>query len=188
MSRLAKLKKYDVDEIDWFEMKGGEGGSRISEAFSKIGRAFRPPKKLTKGFASVNPMSIPIKNKTTRDALIKSGEITNKNLLPAVVEVGKPIYDATATTASTMLTGNPMIGKEMSSELWDTMVKKKDIDPRKRQSSLLLREISKEIGKDTAKNMKRGLGGKIDRLLLQNDSENQIGIGGKRRKTKRKLI
>jgi hypothetical protein len=157
-----------------------EGGSALSNTFKKIGNTFRVPKKVTTGFSKLNPMSAPIKNKTTRGLMTKSGEITNKNIVPAIVEIGKPVYDATATTASTMLTGNPYIGKEISDELWKGMVSKKDIDPRKRQTSLLLREVSKEVGKNSAKNVKRGLGGK--RLLYKNDSEDQIGIGGRRYK------
>jgi hypothetical protein len=91
-------------------------------------------------------MMYALNDKKTSKMMAKSGEITNDNLLPAVVSMGKPVYDATAISASTMITGNPVAGKILADSLWKDMVADKGIDPRDRQKSELLKAISGKIG------------------------------------------
>jgi hypothetical protein len=91
-------------------------------------------------------MMIALNDKKTSKLMRQSGEITNDYLLPAVVAMGKPVYDATAMTASTMITGNPIAGKILADALWDNMVANKGIDPRDRQKSELLGIVSSQIG------------------------------------------
>jgi hypothetical protein len=48
--------------------------------------------------------------------------------------------------ASTLLTGNPLLGKALADSLWDNMVANKGIDPRDRQKSEELGNFSGAIG------------------------------------------
>jgi len=159
-------KKGDTAPKDYFIKKRDEReadiASKIEGGYFKIGsRSFGKKhggkfdlgKSLTKGaFAvsqglnKINPMMIALNDRKTSKLMAKSGQITNDNLLPAVVSMGKPVYDATAMTASTAITGNPIAGKILADSLWNDMVAKKGIDPRDRQKNELLGAISGKIG------------------------------------------
>jgi hypothetical protein len=140
------------------EIEEGEGGKRsglksLQKGFTKMGTAFG------KAGEAMNPMSYAIKDKGTRGAMVSSGDVTQNYLLPATVSAGKPIYDATAMTASTMLTGNPILGKAVADSLWDNMVAKKGYDPRERQKSQELGELSGTFGQAVSKPYSASLGG-----------------------------
>jgi len=80
------------------------------------------------------------------------GQVTNDNLLPAVVAVGKPVYDATAISAATLLTGNPLLGKVAADAFWNEYGK--PYDPRDRQDNEALKVISEKVGQAAGKEAK----------------------------------
>jgi hypothetical protein len=127
---------YSSDDIDFI---GGK--IHIGKTFKKVGKDIG---KVSKGLGKVGT---------------KLGAVTNDYILPAVVSAGKPIYDATAMSASTMLTGNPALGKVAGDALWDNMVEKKGIDPRDRQKSKALGKSSGAFGEIIAKPYSVALGG-----------------------------
>jgi hypothetical protein len=148
-------------------------GGKIKNPFKSVSKAFAPVKKtfdkagvkLNTGAAKVataiNPMTYALGNKDTRNAMIQSGKITHDYLLPAVVSAGKPIFDATAMVGSTMLTGNPLLGKVAADTVWNEMVTKKGNDPRQNQKSKELGELSTVFGQALAKPYSAALGGNI---------------------------
>jgi hypothetical protein len=122
-------------------------GKDLKKFGKKMSKGFE---KMAKGTEYINPMMWAIKDKGTRDAMIQSGDIAYNYALPAVVEVGKPVLDVAAAAASTALTGNPLLGKVAADTLWKEMVDKPGYDPRQRQKSEMLGEISKATGKIVA--------------------------------------
>jgi hypothetical protein len=139
-------------------------GGKIKNPFKKVGKAFdKAGVAMNKGMAktatAINPMTYVLGSKTGRNLGIGLGDVTNNYLLPAVVSAGKPIYDATAITASTMLTGNPVLGKAVADTVWNEMVAKKGYDPRDRQKSKELGELSGVAGQALAKPYSASLGG-----------------------------
>jgi len=151
--RLEKdffIKKRDEREKDiaskieggYFKIGSRSFGKKHGGKFD-IGKTLYS---MSQGLNKINPMMYALNDKKTSKLMAKSGEITNDNLLPAVVSMGKPVYDATAISASTMITGNPVAGKILADSLWKDMVADKGIDPRDRQKSELLKAISGKIG------------------------------------------
>lgn len=144
------------------EMEGGKKNpfKSVSKAFNKVGKAFEPVgQALSTGAEYANPMMWALKDKDTSKAMAQSGEITHDYLLPAVVSAGKPIYDATAIVGSTMLTGNPVLGKAVADTLWNEMVAKPGYDPRQNQKSAELGELSSTFGQAVSKPYSAALGG-----------------------------
>jgi hypothetical protein len=129
-------------------------GKSISKAFKPASKALNKAGKnlskgidtVSQGLSKINPMMIALNDKKTSKLMSQSGKLTNDTLLPAVVAMGKPVYDATAMAASTAITGNPIAGKMLADTLWDNMVAKKGIDPRDRQTNALLGAVSGTIG------------------------------------------
>jgi hypothetical protein len=159
---LRRGKGRDEDSSSDEEIEGG----KMKNPFKSVGKAFdKAGDKMNTGMAKVataiNPMTYVLGSKTGRNLGIGLGDATNNYLLPAVVSAGKPIYDATAMTASTMLTGNPMLGKVAADTLWNEMVAKKGYDPRERQKSKELGELSGVAGEALAKPYSAALGGNI---------------------------
>jgi len=74
------------------------------------------------------------------------GKLTKGYLMPAAVEVGKPVYTGTAMMGSTMLTGNPIMGKIVADELWNNMGGEQ-YDPSRNQKSKELGTASQIMGK-----------------------------------------
>jgi hypothetical protein len=149
-----------------------EGGRR-KNPLASIGRTMAH---------AINPMSYVLGSKKGTQAGIGLGDATNNYILPATVSAGKPIYDATAMTASTMLTGNPMLGKAASDTLWNEMVAKQGYDPRERQKSQELGELSSTLGQAVAKPYSASLGGLLSRNLVaeefrRRDRQRRIGGG-----------
>jgi len=129
--------------------EGNERLRKIANTLTGIAASFDVIKEgkgffddVVSGLNKINPVMLGIKNKP--DVGIKLGKITNDNLLPAVVEVGKPVYDATAIAAATTLTGNPVLGKVVADQFWEKFGK--PYDPRSRQDNDALKKISKEVG------------------------------------------
>jgi hypothetical protein len=144
--------------------KGLRRGGKIKNPFKSVSKAFNKAgdamsSGLAKTATAINPMTYVLGSKTGRNLGIGLGDATNNYLLPAVVSAGKPIYDATAMTASTMLTGNPVLGKAVADTLWNEMVAKKGYDPRERQKSKELGELSGVAGQALAKPYSASLGG-----------------------------
>ena len=167
-SRVANLG-YSVDDIKWRsgdsssesesdeEMEGGKKPN-IGKAFKKFGKSVSKGfEKMAKGTEYINPMMWAIKDKGTSKLMRQSGQLTNDYLLPAVVEAGKPVMDAVAMSASTALTGNPLLGKAVMDTAWKEMVEKPGYDPRKRQKSEALGEISKAVGQVASAKAKKNL-------------------------------
>lgn len=169
-SRVANLG-YSVDDIKWRsgdsssesesdEEMSVEGGKKpnIGKAFKKFGKSVSKGfEKMAKGTEYINPMMWAIKDKGTSKLMRQSGQLTNDYLLPAVVEAGKPVMDAVAMSASTALTGNPLLGKAVMDTAWKEMVEKPGYDPRKRQKSEALGEISKAVGQVASAKAKKNL-------------------------------
>jgi hypothetical protein len=125
--------KPNLARSGYFKVVMSGSGVRSGGKASKINRAFRKafdPKKngvakafdkagsdmasgmntMVEGLNKINPMMIALNNDKSRKLMAQSGELTNDYLLPAVVSAGKPLYDTSAMAASTMLTGNPVLG------------------------------------------------------------------------------
>lgn len=160
-SSITDVETESDEDTESEEEGAGRMGGKVKKpslksfqkGITKMGSTF------SKATDAINPMSYAIKNKGTRDAMISSGETTHDYLLPAVVSAGKPIYDATAMTASTMLTGNPVLGKTVADTMWNEMVAKKGNDPRQNQKSKELGVLSETFGKAAAKPYSAALGG-----------------------------
>jgi hypothetical protein len=169
----GRYEDSDSDEYsDEYSDEEVEGGRRRNPLAS-IGRTMSH---------AINPMSYVLGSKKGRQAGIGLGDATNNYILPATVSAGKPIYDATAMTASTMLTGNPMLGKAASDTLWNEMVAKQGYDPRERQKSQELGELSSTLGQAVAKPYSASLGGLLSRNLVaeefrRRDRQRRIGGG-----------
>ena len=102
------------------------------------------------GLNKLNPVMWGIQNHP--DVGIKLGQVTNNNLLPAVVAVGKPVYDATAIALATTYTGNPVLGKVVADEFWNQYGR--PYDPRNRQDNEALKIISEKVGQEAGKKAK----------------------------------
>ena len=158
----------------------GATGRGIGRTFKKMGKSFKPiskalgnvnltvNKNLAKVGTAVNPMTYALGNKDIRNTMIKSGEITHDYLLPAVVSAGKPIFDATAMVGSTMLTGNPVLGKAVADTVWNEFVSKKNADPRDNQKSKELGVLSETFGQALSKPYSAALAGngRKNKLLI----------------------
>lgn len=99
----------------------------------------------------INPFSYVADNKHALEMANQTGIATHDYILPSVVAVGKPVADSIASGASTMLTGNPILGKIAMNSLWDNMVDKQGYDPRLNQKSSVLGNVSSTTGKVIAK-------------------------------------
>ena len=119
----------------------------MTNLVSKSNEKTVDPTMKTVSKSAVNPFNNNQFTKLGRDA----GDLTWHYMLPAAVQAGKHLYDATAATASTMLTGNPYAGKKTADYLWDTMVADEGNDLRQNQKSELLGKIADEAGKAGAK-------------------------------------
>lgn len=112
-------------------------------------------KSMTKGMSKVattiNPFNHLTTNKTTNNMLNQTGVATHDYILPSVVAIGKPIAQGIAGASSTLLTGNPMIGKVAFDSLYNNMVSKPGYDPTQNQKSKLLGDVSNTIGNELAK-------------------------------------
>jgi hypothetical protein len=140
-------------------------GKSVSKSFNPVSKAIDSVnRKTTTGLAKVgtaiNPAGYALGNKNIRNAMIQSGNVTHDYLLPAVVSAGKPIFDATAMVGSTMLTGNPILGKAVADTVWNEMVTKKGNDPRQNQKSKELGVLSETFGKALSKPYSASLAGK----------------------------
>jgi hypothetical protein len=199
-NRRASALGYNGDDIDWTNNNGALGTPYINQGKNPIGvvgglnigrafkKAFNPVKKafsdvghkLSKAGEAINPMTYALKSKGITKAMKQSGDLTQNELLPAVVSAGKPVFDATAMAASTALTGNPVLGKVAANTLWKQMVEKKGFDPRKRQRSQELGELSSTFGQAAAKPMKASLGGSIWKEFKKRDKQRRK-VGGTRK-------
>lgn len=104
----ADRKKYFYNSND--EVIGGKVKFKLSTISNKL-----------------NPINWV--GKSGRKGMIQLGQLTHDEILPAVVEYGKPIYEEVARYGATALTGNPELGDLASKTLWDSMGAK--YDPRK---------------------------------------------------------
>ena len=144
---------YSVDDIDWIN-GGVRGGPR--DVAKKMRRGMKP---VSKTLSKANPLGY----KEVQNVGAKMGDVTNNYLLPAVVSAGKPMLDVAAMGASTALTGNPFLGKTLSDIAWREGVEKTGNDPRERQKSKELGELSEVAGKTGSKFI--GFGRKIGGIL-----------------------
>ena len=105
---------------------------------------------IVSGLNKLNPVMWGIQNHP--EVGVKLGQVTNNNLLPAVVAVGKPVYDATAIALATTYTGNPVLGKVVADEFWNQYGR--PYDPRNRQDNEALKIISEKVGQEAGKKAK----------------------------------
>jgi hypothetical protein len=144
---IAKRDEREKDIASKIEGGKVNIGRSINKAFKKAGKDLsKGAFAVSQGLNKINPMMIALNDKKTSKGMADLGGVTNDYLLPAVVSMGKPVYDATAMGASTMLTGNPVLGKALADSLWDNMVANKGYDPRERQKSEALGTTSGAIG------------------------------------------
>ena len=101
------------------------------------------------GLNKANPVMWGIQNKP--EVGIQLGKTTNDTLLPAVVAIGKPVYDALAVEAGTAITGNPALGKVVGDEFWNQYGR--PYDPRDRQDNEAIKQISDKVGKEASRKM-----------------------------------
>lgn len=99
---------------------------------------------VAQGLNKINPVVQNIQNDP--EFGIELGKIVNNNLLPAVVAIGKPVYDVVAISLATSLTGNPVLGKVVADEFWNAYGK--PYDPRSRQDNEALKQISERVGRE----------------------------------------
>jgi hypothetical protein len=155
----------------------------VSKSIKKVDKTFKPISKgldkVSKGFDTgveyANPMMWALKDKKSLKAMKKAGDITHDYLLPAVVSAGKPMYDATAMTASTMLTGNPVLGKAIGDTLWNEMVVKTGSDPRQNQKSKELGELSAFTGQALSASlggMRNTVKGALEKMMMEFKADN----------------
>lgn len=147
-------------DIDYMLLNREDDELTDTEDFKVGGGKLRNPfKKIEKGLwkaQDVMSQANPFSNKGFRQAGVKTGDVTNRQLLPAVTEAGMPLLYATAGTAG-MMTGGPVgslaaiRGTQM---LYDKMVTSKGYDPRDRQQDAILKAISSEAGKQGASELK----------------------------------
>jgi hypothetical protein len=147
------------------EMIDGEGmctcckmcGGKLS--MKKIGKAFS---KLGQATTKINPVSLALENKKSRDAMVKSGQFTQDVALPAVTTAGLPLYYGAAGTAGMMLGGpvGSMAATKAADELYKGMVVKPGYDPQERQKSKTVGLVAKKSGELGAKSLKQGASGK----------------------------
>ena len=133
------------------EYNGGKI-KNLSKAFTKG---------LSKFSTTINPMNHIIDNKNARSGMISTGNATHDYILPSVVSIGKPVLDSTAAASSTLLTGNPFIGKTVSDTLWNNMVANNGYDPQQNQKSKMLGSVSSIVGQQAGQVMGATIGGNI---------------------------
>jgi hypothetical protein len=139
--------------------RGGNVLKSISKTFKPVGKSFeKVGKTFDKATTAINPISYALADKKTSKLMSASGDTTRDYILPAVVSVGKPIYDTTFAVGSTLATGNPLLGKIAGDALFNEMVKKKGFDPRKNQKSKTLGTASSAFGNLISKPYSAGLG------------------------------
>jgi hypothetical protein len=137
------------------------------------------------GLNKANPVMWGIQNKP--EVGIQLGKTTNDTLLPAVVAVGKPVYDALAVEAGTAITGNPAMGKVVGDEFWNQYGR--PYDPRDRQDNEAIKQISDKVGKEASRKLfdrVRGRGRKKGGSTPPNSSSSSkdtCSPAGKKRRT-----
>lgn len=163
---VIKMKELIADAKTKAKLEGGKFnlGKTLSKAAKSVSKGVsKTAKSIDKGISKatealdkINPMSIALDDKKTRKLMAQSGEITDKNILPAVVSAGKPLYVAAAMAASTAVTGNPILGKVAADALWNELVDRPGYDPRERQTNKLLGKSSELLGTVLAKSLTGG--------------------------------
>lgn len=138
--------RFNSGEVVGGKVNLRKGLTKVGKAFGKVGEA-------------LNPISYALKDKSTRDAMIASGDVTQNYALPAVTTAGLPLYYGAAGTAG-MLVGGPLgslAATKAADELYKGMVVKPGYDPQQRQKSKTLGVVSKEVGKLGAARFKQGM-------------------------------
>jgi hypothetical protein len=154
---IGGVRDSDSESDSDTEIMGGKNPFKTKGSVAKkVSKAF---KSVNKGFATGLEKANPFASKAFSNVGKEFGDVANNYLLPAVVSAGKPLYDATAMSASTMLTGNPVLGKAVADTLWNEMVAKQGYDPRERQKSKELGQLSETLGKSMAKPLSASLKG-----------------------------
>ena len=159
--RVPEMKRF----IKMFKKKKGEkwSGAKVSKKqliamIEPMLKEFKEQSSLSgdgvfssvvKGLNKINPVAVALNNKKASKLMNKSGQVTNDNILPAVVEVGVPVMNATANAVL------PGLGGEISKKAYDKMVVSKGYDPRERQKNEKLKIVSKEVGKVAEQKVKK---------------------------------
>jgi hypothetical protein len=137
------------------------------------------PTALSTGASKINPMTYAIKDKKTREAMIASGDVTQDYIQPAVVSAGLPLYYGSAGTAGMML-GGPMgaiAATKGADLLYNKMVTGPGYDPRERQKSELLGNLSSAVGQVGASHMKATIGPSKTKPKTETKPKTGKGIG-----------
>ena len=101
------------------------------------------------GINKISPAQI-FENKHVRHAGAKTGQITNENLLPAVVDIGKPVYDTTASMLDPMTAGQ-------SSKFADQLWRERAEPYRPQQRSSSLKTVTNKVSPFVNKRYKNGM-------------------------------
>jgi hypothetical protein len=183
----ANLKRDDGTDTE--DMSGGQimgygiMGGRLLPIYDLQGGKVKGFKKAMWEMQDASRKLNPLHYKDVKKAGVKTGDVTNNQLLPAVVEAGMPLLYATAGTAG-MMVGGPagsMAAIKGTQMLYDEMVTKKGYDPRERQQSEMLGTISKEVGKQGASELKsrsRTPGGSTLQGKVASKKASGAGLGG----------
>ena len=110
-------------------------------------------KKFTKAIGKINPASIALKHKKSRNLMEQQGDLTRDYYLPELVSVGIPIAQSAAMLGSTALTGNPILGKSLFDASYKTLVTDKGFDPREQSKAKKLNKASQMASKAASAKM-----------------------------------
>lgn len=145
---------YDIRELEkeWKEQKKEEKKKEKKEKSKKSkteeeksgGSALT---KFTKAISKINPASIALKHKKSRNFMEQQGDLTRDYYLPELVSVGIPIAQSAAMLGSTALTGNPILGKALFDASYKTLVTDKGFDPREQSKAKKLNKASQIASK-----------------------------------------
>jgi curved DNA-binding protein CbpA len=134
----------DLDKIkdEYKEYKKQETKNKKSKSKTKSGGSAM--RKFTKAMSKINPMSIALSHKKSRNFMEKQGDLTRDYYLPELVSIGIPVAQNVAAMGSTILTGNPVLGRALFDATYKNMVTDKGYDPRDQSKSKKINKASKQ--------------------------------------------
>lgn len=123
---------FEVEYIKRPESESEKSGGSALRGFSKA-------------IGKINPASIALKHKKSRDFMQQQGDLTRDYYLPELVSIGIPVARSAAMMGSTMLTGNPVLGQALFDASYKTMVTDKGYDPRDQSKAKKINKASQKV-------------------------------------------
>ena len=142
-SIVNKKRKLIIDgpEGDKSDLSFKELRDKLAEEEEEGGSAMRG---FTKAMSKINPMSIALSHKKSRNFMTQMGDDTRDYYLPELVSIGIPVAQNVAAMGSTILTGNPVLGRALFDATYKNMVTDKGYDPRDQSKSKKINKASKQ--------------------------------------------